>query len=217
VFARRGDGAPEGIEMSFKSTFQAALFGAAALAGAITVPAAAAPVLFAGNGHYYDFITDNVSWDTALANAASAPSIAGYDSYLMTITSAAEDDFIKTLTGGAVYVWAAGSDLATEGVWRWVAGPEAGQIFWNNAAVPGAYSHWNAGEPNGLTGEHYLHVKANEGNWNDITATFPSGGYVIEYSLSPGGAIPEPSSWALMILGFGAAGSLLRRRRAIAA
>jgi hypothetical protein len=32
-----------------------------------------------------------------------------------------------------------------------------------------------------------------------------------------GGAIPEPTSWALMILGFGAAGSLLRRRRTAAA
>lgn len=29
----------------------------------------------------------------------------------------------------------------------------------------------------------------------------------------PTGAIPEPSTWAMMILGFGAAGSLIRRRR----
>jgi hypothetical protein len=28
----------------------------------------------------------------------------------------------------------------------------------------------------------------------------------------PGGAVPEPASWALMILGFGAAGAMLRRR-----
>ncbi|HEX7945974.1 MAG TPA: PEPxxWA-CTERM sorting domain-containing protein [Phenylobacterium sp.] len=30
------------------------------------------------------------------------------------------------------------------------------------------------------------------------------------------GAVPEPATWAMMILGFGAAGSLLRRRRAMA-
>jgi hypothetical protein len=30
----------------------------------------------------------------------------------------------------------------------------------------------------------------------------------------PTGAIPEPATWAMMILGFGAAGSVLRRRRA---
>ncbi|TAJ74885.1 MAG: PEP-CTERM sorting domain-containing protein [Phenylobacterium sp.] len=32
-----------------------------------------------------------------------------------------------------------------------------------------------------------------------------------------GTAVPEPQTWGLMILGFGAAGSLLRRRRAVAA
>ena len=29
-------------------------------------------------------------------------------------------------------------------------------------------------------------------------------------------AIPEPATWAMMILGFGAAGAVLRRRRAVA-
>jgi hypothetical protein len=33
----------------------------------------------------------------------------------------------------------------------------------------------------------------------------------------PMGAVPEPSTWAMMILGFGAAGALLRRRRLVAA
>jgi hypothetical protein len=32
----------------------------------------------------------------------------------------------------------------------------------------------------------------------------------------PTGAVPEPGTWAMMILGFGAAGSALRRRRAFA-
>ena len=31
------------------------------------------------------------------------------------------------------------------------------------------------------------------------------------------GAIPEPTTWALMILGFGAAGAMIRRRRVVAA
>ena len=30
---------------------------------------------------------------------------------------------------------------------------------------------------------------------------------------NPNGGVPEPASWALMILGFGAAGAALRRRR----
>ena len=35
--------------------------------------------------------------------------------------------------------------------------------------------------------------------------------------LTNGGAVPEPATWAMMIAGFGLAGSALRRRRAVAA
>lgn len=34
---------------------------------------------------------------------------------------------------------------------------------------------------------------------------------------SPAAAVPEPASWALMLLGFGCAGAMVRRRRAVAA
>ena len=34
--------------------------------------------------------------------------------------------------------------------------------------------------------------------------------------VGPPGGVPEPASWALMISGFGVAGSMLRRRRAVA-
>lgn len=33
----------------------------------------------------------------------------------------------------------------------------------------------------------------------------------------PGGSVPEPATWAMMIVGFGAAGAVLRRRRILAA
>jgi hypothetical protein len=42
-----------------------------------------------------------------------------------------------------------------------------------------------------------------------------SGGFY--YTEATAGGIPEPASWALMISGFGAAGSLLRRRRSVLA
>jgi hypothetical protein len=40
---------------------------------------------------------------------------------------------------------------------------------------------------------------------------------VVNGELKPSAAVPEPAAWALMILGFGAAGSALRRRRMLAA
>jgi hypothetical protein len=46
---------------------------------------------------------------------------------------------------------------------------------------------------------------------------FAIGGTLRPGNEIPGGAVPEPASWALMILGFGAAGSVLRRRRMAAA
>lgn len=39
----------------------------------------------------------------------------------------------------------------------------------------------------------------------------------LSQSVSQGAAVPEPGAWALMILGFGSAGAMLRRRRAVAA
>ena len=174
---------------------------------------AASPVgaatLFSGNGHYYDFVARNVSWQIALANAAAATPMTGFTAHLVTITSAAEDNFVKSLSGAATYVWAAGTDEATEGVWKWAAGPEAGQTFYIRGGPVVGYQHWNPGEPNNNATENYLHIKANAGDWNDIYPTFASGGYVVEYSPS---TVPEPAAWSLMIAGFGLIGAALRRR-----
>ena len=44
-----------------------------------------------------------------------------------------------------------------------------------------------------------------------------NGSYAGTVAFTPAmGAVPEPASWALMILGFGSAGAMLRRRRSIA-
>jgi hypothetical protein len=41
--------------------------------------------------------------------------------------------------------------------------------------------------------------------------------YVADLTIASSSAAPEPGTWTVMIIGFGAAGSLLRRRRAVAA
>lgn len=178
-------------------------------------PLPAAAQFYAANGHYYQFVAENGSWDLALALAAAAAPMAGFAAHLVTITDAGEDAFVKSLIGSPQFVWAAGTDAAEEGVWRWAAGPEAGQVLYGPGAAPGAFTHWDPGEPNNLGGEDDLQIHAFGGNWNDADPRFGVSGYVVEYSRSA--AVPEPASWALMIAGFGMAGGALRRRRALVA
>jgi VCBS repeat-containing protein len=120
--------------------------------------------------HYYRFVAGDWSWSGASA-AASARG-----EYLATVTSQAEMDHIRGLQPGDQLAWLGGSDAATEGTWRWVVGPEAGQIFWQGGpggiAPGGAYANWMANEPNNApfagTGvdEDYIHTWIGE-RWND--------------------------------------------------
>jgi hypothetical protein len=52
---------------------------------------------------------------------------------------------------------------------------------------------------------------------NDIYGLRFGGSYLLASGTAtgdiPGGVVPEPTTWALMILGFGSAGAMLRRRR----
>jgi hypothetical protein len=47
--------------------------------------------------------------------------------------------------------------------------------------------------------------------------TDPSGEAFFSTTISANGGVPEPASWALMIVGFGLAGAALRRRKLVAA
>ena len=49
------------------------------------------------------------------------------------------------------------------------------------------------------------------------TITFSSSSNAFEFDTLAGIAVPEPGTWALMIMGFGGAGALLRQRRRVAA
>ncbi|MBE9032735.1 DUF4347 domain-containing protein [filamentous cyanobacterium LEGE 11480] len=136
------------------------------------------------NGHFYEFVNAGgpITW-TAARDAAAARSYFGLQGYLVTVTSAAESEFVSSKLQGQG--WLGASDLAVENQWRWVTGPEAGQQFWqglgSGTPVDGRYSNWNTGEPNNSNNEDYGQFLAN-GEWNDLPNSISSiRAYVVEY------------------------------------
>ncbi|WP_373518219.1 LamG-like jellyroll fold domain-containing protein [Pricia sp.] len=149
-------------------------------------------------GHYYMYIDDvGITWTDANA-AANASTYFGLQGYLATLTSQEEADFSGLQAAGTG--WIGGSDAATEGVWEWVTGPEAGLNFWNGAIGGSSpnFAFWNTNEPNQAGNEDYAHlthpnVNAN-GSWNDLSNTgaasgnYQPQGYVVEYGGMSGDA-----------------------------
>jgi len=163
------------------------------------------PILWAGNGHYYELVETSMTWEEALAAASDA------GGYLATVTSQAENDFIASIIGETI-VWLGGQDTSTDlSVRSW--------IWASNPADAWGFSNWRDGEPNnwgdcaeggrGAICEHEANVTMNHpnwnhGRWNDASSSAMTF-YVVEYS------VPEPGTLAL--LGLGLVGIGLARRR----
>ncbi|NBT90326.1 MAG: hypothetical protein EBT50_05765 [Verrucomicrobia bacterium] len=134
------------------------------------------------NGHFYEVVRTSAlgGWPEA-RSVALARSYFGIPGYLANVTSAGENAFLVLVAQTDVFV--GGSDQDSEGVWKWMDGPEAGTIFWNGpgsgSAPAGQYANWNpaSGEPNGGTGENHLALTTS-GKWNDYSGPGP---YLIEY------------------------------------
>ena len=157
-------------------------------------------------GHYYEFIPSvGITWKDA-KTAATNRNYYGIQGYLATIGSAEESQLAGEQASGAG--WIGGTDEETEGVWKWATGPEIGTVFWNggpNGSAPtGAYSNWNAQEPNNLDDEDYAHITApgvgTKGSWNDLSNTgavsgdYQPKGYIVEYGGTPGDPVIDISA-----------------------
>ena len=99
------------------------------------------------NNHFYKFVDwsdqsgpdyvaagANRTWTKALADAESL-TYKGVKGHLATITSESENLFVRDRLGQARNVFLAGSDKDTEGQWKWNAGPEKDQVFWEARCV----------------------------------------------------------------------------------
>ena len=132
-------------------------------------------------GHYYEYVSGSYTWAQARA-LALGKTFNGLSGYLANISSADENSFVKAKIGADV--WIGGSDQGTEGAWKWMDGPEAGQTFWNglsNGSTPsGSYANWNSGEPNDSGGEDYAQFFVGTGKWNDLNSTSTLA-FLVEY------------------------------------
>ena len=147
--------------------------------------------------HFYEYVSEEgITWTNAKI-AAENRTYYGRQGYLVTLTSQEEADFAGKQAAGAG--WIGGSDEETEGVWKWVTGPEAGTVFWNgqvNGTTPN-FAFWNNNEPNDFrqgntTGEDYAHITdpsiGISGAWNDLPNTggtnlYIAKGYIVEYGI----------------------------------
>jgi hypothetical protein len=149
-----------------------------------------------GNGHWYDVVRtdDGIPWATA-RDAAANSTLNGFQGYLATVTSQAENDFLVDTFADAIRgTWLGGfqplGNIEPTGGWQWITGE------------PFIYTNWAPGEPNNSGGSENNLDFATAGSsvlgvWNDLNGVTPPatfvGGYVVEY-------VPELPSSLLIAL-----------------
>lgn len=188
-----------------------------------------------GNDHWYEYVSTGnifapIGFDAA-RGAAWASSHMGQGGYLATITSAEEQTFIQSSFsfllgfGNSGTAWLGASDAAVEGEWRWLDGPEAGQLL--------GYTNWLPGHPaNGPGQEQYDLLAFSISNnvvgqapvygWTSVPMNGGAFGYIVEYGTASAdpdpdpndpNPVPEPSGALMAATALLLAGVQRRRRR----
>ncbi len=148
------------------------------------------------NGHFYEFVAYNGTWVSAKAQA-EARTYLGLKGYLASITTAAENTFIRSKLTADGWIGArANPETSFPRSWYWQGGPDNNVQFCTNnssgvwAITNSLFANWAGGEPNNMGGEGCGQIYfAAGGTWNDLSCTGTSlGGYVVEY----GGSVGDP-------------------------
>ncbi len=124
------------------------------------------------NDHFYE-LSRTLNFDAAVEACASNGIFWQWQGHLATITTQGELDFVFSMMQRRSVndAWIAASDLTSQGTFRWVHGPEVGQIVANGL--------WGTGEPNGGVTENCAIINS-AGKINDIRCT-ESFAYVCEH------------------------------------
>lgn len=143
----------------------------------------AAPVCDPASGHAYDMI-GSVSGYSNAAAMAQGSYFAGCQGYLLTITSAAESNFLYGQYGNVARIWTAGTRSGCCD-YKWTMGPENG-LFVSKGLSPSVscknygYCPYASGEPNVNHGTENCLVIYTTGGWRDVDSSTGSA-VVVEY------------------------------------
>lgn len=114
------------------------------------------PLTNSANGHVY-YRLANSSWSSAEETAVRI-----FGGHLVSIQDAAEDAYVRNNfanSPGVSRVWLGLTDVVTEG-----------EFVWTDGSIL-AYTQWEPGEPNDSSGEDYVAMYGNNGNWVDVDGT----------------------------------------------
>ena len=117
------------------------------------------------NGHKYQLVTGNYTWEEAKTKAEEL------GGHLVIITSAEENAVVKQLVinSGVSTVWLGATDKEVEDEWKWITGEDFTYSDWGKIDA-------DSSEPNGGTSENYLtfltgYTGGNRIAWNDAGGT----------------------------------------------